>query len=96
MEWLQDQRKLKQDEYWREPFLPGLNLTQRQLFWVAYGQCNCEKFKDEALIRFLKLDSHAPGEYRLKGSIMNNPNFAKDFECSLGSPMSPVSKVSVW
>ena len=94
--WLQDQKEVQQNDNWNEPLLPGLNLTQKQLFWVAFGQCNCEKFKTDALIRFLKTDSHAPGEYRLKGSIMNNPNFGKDFQCPLGSPMSPVSKFSVW
>ena len=94
--WLQDQRKLRQDENWEEPLLPGLNLTQRQLFWVAFGQTNCEKFKNEALIRYLKTDSHSPGEYRVKGSLRNNANFAKDFACPIESPMNPSSRYLVW
>ena len=76
--------------------LPGLNLTPRQLLWVNIGQFTCEKFRDDALIEYLKTDPHSPGEFRLKGSLVNFPDFAKDFNCPLGSPMNPRRKNVVW
>ena len=39
---------------------------------------------------------HSPPKFRVIGSIVNNPDFAKDWSCKLGSKMNPVSKCSIW
>ena len=87
---------MNKNDKWEEEILPGLDLTPRQLFWVTYGQFTCEKFRNDALIEYLRTDPHSPGEFRLKGPVMNNPDFAEDFKCPLQSPMNPSTKFSVW
>ena len=76
--------------------LPGLNLTPKQLFWVTYGQFTCEKFRDDALVEYVKTDVHSPGEFRLQGPIRNIKEFSNDFNCPIGSPMNPKKKITVW
>ena len=96
VDWLANKKKLLRNENWEEEILPGLDLMPRQLFWVTYGQFTCEKFRDDAMIELIKTDPHSPGEFRLKGPVMNNPDFAVDFNCPLNSPMNPSKKFSVW
>ena len=96
VDWLNDKKMANKDETWEEASLPGLDLTPKQLFWVTYGQFTCEKFRDDALVEYLKTDVHSPGEFRLKGPLININEFAKDFACPIGSPMNPSKKFEVW
>ena len=96
VDWVNRQRIIHKNEKWEEQRLPGLDLTPKQLFWITYGQFTCARFRDDALIEYLKTDVHSPGEFRLKGPLMNNKDFANDFGCQLGSPMNPLTKISVW
>lgn len=77
-------------------FFPGLPYTQKQLFWISYGQSCCAKYTDEELKEYVLEDTHPPGEFRLIGSITNNEDFAKDFNCPVGSKMNPIKKCDVW
>ena len=79
-----------------EPLLPGLNLTQKQLFFVSFGQLWCSKYRDQALKRLIKTDAHSPGIFRVIGTLQNNEDFAKAFNCPKGSKMNPEKKCSVW
>lgn len=70
--------------------LPGLDFTSRQMFWIGYARQFCyrvpyeyEKWAD-------------PMKYRIDGVLQNNEDFAKDFECILGSKMNPKKKCIVW
>ena len=96
VQWVEDQKKLHQDDEWEEQGLPGHDLTSRQLFWVSYGQLWCQKFRDDALRNTIKTGTHTPGEYRVLAPLSNSPNFAKDFNCPVGSPMNPKKKCEVW
>jgi len=79
-----------------EPQLPGHDYTARQMFWISYGQVWCIKYKDGELKSMISTDEHSPGEFRIKGPLSNNPDFAKDFKCKVGSRMNPAKKCTVW
>ena len=96
VQWLEDQKRVHQDDQWEEQVLPGHNLTPKQLFWVSYGQLWCEKFHDDALRHTIMTNPHVPGEYRVLVPLSNSPDFAKDFNCAIGSPMNPEKKCEVW
>ncbi|XP_031777451.1 neprilysin-2-like [Nasonia vitripennis] len=79
-----------------EPRLPGLHYTSQQMFWINAANVYCSKFRPEALRAQIITNVHSPGEFRVKGPMSNNPEFAKDFNCPLGSNMNPVKKCTVW
>ena len=76
--------------------LAGLRYTPRQMFWISYSQLWCSKYHDSALKELILTDYHSPGEFRVIGPLSNNEDFARDFNCPLGSKMNPADKCSVW
>lgn len=76
--------------------LPGLSYTPEQLFWIASAQIWCAHDRTEFLKVKIRTDSHALEHFRVVGAFGNNADFAKDFQCPLGSPMNPVKKCEVW
>ncbi|CRK96791.1 CLUMA_CG009917, isoform A [Clunio marinus] len=76
--------------------LPGLNMTQRQLFFVAFAQVWCSSITDETINLQIEKDPHSPPNFRVIGSLSNLPDFSKEFNCPLGSPMNPKEKCEVW
>ncbi|XP_075148601.1 M13 family metallopeptidase neprilysin 4 isoform X2 [Haematobia irritans] len=89
--WLHDNPKEAQDEY-----LPGINMTGEQLFFLNFGQVWCGAMRPEAVRNKLNTAIHSPGRFRVIGTISNSRDFAKEFNCPLGSPMNPLHKCSVW
>ncbi|TRY72219.1 hypothetical protein TCAL_03874 [Tigriopus californicus] len=79
-----------------EPMLPGISHSPRQLFWVSAANIWCSKYRPKALEQRIKTGAHSPGRFRIKGPFSNSREFAKDFECKLGSGMNPVDKCEVW
>ncbi|XP_033224475.1 neprilysin-2-like [Belonocnema kinseyi] len=84
-----------------EPTLPGLNYSQSQLFWIQTAITQCAKYSpgylksaDSDSVNQLIKEFDAPSEYRVKGVFSNRPEFAKDFNCPVGSKMNPVKKCS--
>jgi len=80
----------------QEQKLPDLDLTPQQLFWVSYGQLWCAKYRDAELKNMIQTGKHSPGEFRTNGPLSNNRDFAKDYDCPVGSPMNPKEKCTVW
>jgi predicted metalloendopeptidase len=70
--------------------------SQDQLFFMAYGAGFCSKATKEYQKQLLHYDNHAPEFARINGIAMNSPEFARAFQCPLGSPMNPVKKCTVW
>ncbi|XP_043465937.1 neprilysin-2-like isoform X2 [Leptopilina heterotoma] len=79
-----------------ELVLPGVNYTQRQLFWISFAQTYCERISSNVLSFLMQYDVHSPQEFRVLGSLSNRPEFARDFQCALGTEMNPENKCSVW
>ncbi|XP_055342624.1 neprilysin-like [Paramacrobiotus metropolitanus] len=69
--------------------LPGLeDLNEDKLFWLIAAQTSCTRSP------FSGDSSHAPLRFRVMGPFMNNADFGKAYNCSLGSPMNP--RVKAW
>lgn len=79
-----------------EKRLPGLDYTPLQLFWIKLAQTWCIKFRPQILRELIVTNQHSPEEFRIKGSVSNSPEFAKDFQCPSGSHMNPTKKCIVW
>ena len=96
VDWLKDQKIKNEDQDWEEQILPGHNFTPKQLFWISWGQVWCSKYRDGAYKKQINTGAHSPGGFRTMGSLSNNDDFAKDFNCAKGTPMNPEKKCSVW
>ncbi|EZA54238.1 Membrane metallo-endopeptidase-like protein [Ooceraea biroi] len=79
-----------------EPLLPGVNLTHDQLFFLNYAQIWCGSMRPEDALTKIRSSVHSPGPVRVLGPLSNSEDFAKAFNCPLGSPMNPKKKCSVW
>ncbi|KAI8795846.1 18S rRNA pseudouridine methyltransferase, partial [Biomphalaria glabrata] len=56
----------------------------------------CGKMRDEEALRKIRISAHSLGPIRVYGPLSNSKEFAKAFNCTLGSKMNPVKKCSVW
>ncbi|XP_035703960.1 endothelin-converting enzyme homolog isoform X2 [Folsomia candida] len=78
--------------------LPGLEkFTWQQIFFIASAQERCRSFvNDETEVRLLKeqleTDLHSPSSIRVLGAFSNNDEFAKAFNCPVGSRYNPEKK----
>ncbi|XP_011861519.1 PREDICTED: neprilysin-2-like [Vollenhovia emeryi] len=79
-----------------EPLLPGVNLTHDQLFFLNYAQIWCGSMRPEEALTKIRSSVHSPGSIRVLGPLSNSEDFAKAFNCPLGSPMNPKKKCNVW
>lgn len=80
-----------------ELVLPGLQkYTQDQLFFMAFSRLWCMQFTPWALHYSLKNDRHAPGHFRILGTLQNMQEFSEAFSCSSGSSMNPEQKCVLW
>ncbi|KAF2904973.1 hypothetical protein ILUMI_01202 [Ignelater luminosus] len=71
--------------------LPGSNYTPHQLFWIAGTYCHVPSPNSWYSL-------HNDVNYYSNVSLVskfNNPEFAKDFKCPLGSETNPAQKCSV-
>lgn len=83
-------------EHWEEPRLPGMMLTNEQVFFISFARNWCGHYSERAISFAAKFDVHSPKPWRVNGTLMNSPEFSKAFNCPLGSPMNPKKKCKVW
>jgi len=84
------------EKHGSEPTLPGLPYTQDQLFWLSSASIWCSKKRPAKLKNQVLTDPHSPARFRINGPFKNRPEFAKAWDCPIGSPMNPVRKCEVW
>ncbi|XP_073172729.1 membrane metallo-endopeptidase-like 1 isoform X1 [Lepidochelys kempii] len=80
----------------KEPQLPGLDLTHKQLFFLNFAQVWCGSYRPEYASQSIKTDVHSPLKYRVMGSLQNFEAFSEAFHCKKGTAMHPVEKCRVW
>lgn len=71
-------------------------LTNDQLFFVAYAQTWCTLYRPEALKVQMMTDPHSPGQFRVQGPLSQNQAFAKTFSCRNASRYNPTTKCKLW
>ncbi|KAG0730217.1 Neprilysin-2 [Chionoecetes opilio] len=79
-----------------EQKLPSLPYTPRQLFWLSAANVWCSKYRPETLKLRIVTGAHSPAQFRVNGPFSNRPEFAKDWNCPVGSKLNPVKRCSVW
>ncbi|KAM6970673.1 endothelin-converting enzyme 2b [Aplochiton taeniatus] len=79
-----------------EKRLPAVNLTNDQLFFVGFAQVWCSVRTPESAHEGLMTDPHSPPKYRVIGTLSNSPDFARHFQCPVGSPMNSGHRCVVW
>src|SRR5581483_4553636 len=58
--------------------------TPEQRFFLGFAQIWCENRTPESERLQIKVDPHSPGRYRVNGTVVNDPDFAKAFGCKAG------------
>nr|XP_031826999.1 membrane metallo-endopeptidase-like 1 [Nomia melanderi] len=90
------QRRLRECDK-PDPALPGLEkYDNNQTFFLAFANLWCEAENPEAVKRGAKYDVHSTGRLRVIGSVSNSDDFAKSFNCPVGSAMNPKNKCNIW
>ncbi|XP_060562694.1 endothelin-converting enzyme homolog isoform X1 [Ruditapes philippinarum] len=84
------------NEHGTEEPIPGVTLTNRQIFYVSFAQLYCSKWTDSGIEDFLLWDTHSPGPYRIEGALSNSLAFQEVFKCSYISQYNPATKCEVW
>jgi endothelin-converting enzyme/putative endopeptidase len=70
--------------------------TQAQQFFLGAAQSGCNNERPEHLRMAAQTDTHSPDTIRVKGALVNMPEFGKAFGCKTGQPMAPVNKCRIW
>jgi endothelin-converting enzyme/putative endopeptidase len=63
--------------------------TPKQEFFLGYAQNWCSSERPEMLRLTVQTDPHSPDTLRVKGAILNMPEFGQAFGCKPGQPMAP-------
>ena len=70
--------------------------TPQQQFFIGYAQNWCSNERPAFMRMLAQVDPHSPDALRVKGVLVNMPEFAKAFGCRAGQPMAPVKACRVW
>jgi len=87
------------EKKWPNGNLPGLNMTDNQLFFISFAQVWCDISTKEAAHQSALEDAHSPPRLRVMGTLSNSIDFAREFNCKRGSKMNPADpsyKCKVW
>uniref|UniRef100_A0A672UFQ4 Neprilysin n=1 Tax=Strigops habroptila TaxID=2489341 RepID=A0A672UFQ4_STRHB len=80
----------------KEKLLPGLEMNNKQLFFLNFAQVWCGTYRPEYAVNSIKTDVHSPGKFRVIGSLQNSPEFSEAFSCTNRNYMDPAKKCRVW
>jgi predicted metalloendopeptidase len=78
------------------PVLDGL--TGEQRLYIGFGIKYRSLQREDAAIMQIKTDPHSPGEFRVRGTLANQPGFYEAFDIRPGDPMylPPEQRVVMW
>ena len=79
-----------------EKKLPGLDLSPEQLYFLAFGQVWCTRYRESAAIMQIQNGVHSLSMFRVIGTLQNSEEFSKAYNCPLGSHMNPKKKCRIW
>ncbi|KAM8976490.1 phosphate-regulating neutral endopeptidase PHEX [Pelodytes ibericus] len=80
-----------------EMLLPGLKLTNNQLFFLSYAHVRCNTFRPEAARDQIINGVHSPPQFRVIGAMSNFEEFRKAFTCPENTTMNRGSRsCRVW
>ena len=81
-----------------EQKMPGLtHFSHDQLFFLSFANTWCSNPNlSFAPSKWPDWSYHPEEFYRIVIPVMNSPDFAKAFNCPVGSPMNPVKKCRLW
>ncbi|MCH6572028.1 MAG: hypothetical protein IH809_00135 [Proteobacteria bacterium] len=87
------QRSLDGEE---APVIDGFTGDQR--FFLGWAQVWARKYREQELLRRLKIDPHSPSEYRANGTVSNIPEFYAAFDVQEGDGMyiAEADRVKIW
>jgi len=71
-------------------------VDERKMFWTSFAQTWCNKVRGRAIRLSVLTDEHAPDRTRVIGTLAQNPDFAEDFQCPVGSTMRPATQCHLW
>ncbi|KAI4898593.1 hypothetical protein NFI96_033249 [Prochilodus magdalenae] len=71
-----------------EPLLPGVGLSNNQLFFLSYAHVRCNSYRPEAARDQIVSGAHSPPKYRVVGAMSNYEEFRKAFNCPATSIMN--------
>ncbi len=78
------------------PVLDGLSGEQR--LYIGFGIKYRSLQREDAAILQIKTDPHSAGEFRVRGTLANQPGFYEAFDIKPGDPMylPPEKRVIIW
>ncbi len=78
------------------PVIDGL--TGEQRFFIGWAQAWRSKMRDAQTLVQIKSDPHSPDPFRIKGALVNQPDFYKAFDIKPGDKMyvEPEKRVVIW
>ncbi len=78
------------------PVIDGYTGAQR--FFIGFGQVWRSKTRDAQMIVQLKSDPHSPDQFRVLGTLVNQPDFYRVFDVKPGDKMyvAPDKRVIIW
>jgi putative endopeptidase len=66
---------------------PGSGPTAQQRFFLAWARSRAEAMTPETERQLARSDPHAPGRFRVLGTLAHAPEFPRAFGCAAGAPM---------
>ncbi len=70
--------------------------TPQQRFFLGFAQIWCSNERPESARNRVRTDPHSPGQFRVIGTLRNQPEFAQAFGCSVGQAMVAAQGCRVW
>ena len=79
-----------------EQALPNVPYTSRQMFWISMANMWCTKIGSKEQDKSFLINAYSSSEFPVIGPLSNSAEFAKDFNCPVGSGMNPINKCNLW